>query len=159
MNNNVYRIDWDKLVKLFLPISLRQPLLIWLFWSCVNPVKSIHSLFLNFRKDRLKRVSYNSQVVYLQKMLNDEFDPFLKRIKVQNNSIDDRRLLYYQQRQKPLYLGKSYLFGEKWIRNYDFLVLIPEDVKLDKTQLITMKNLIEYYKLYSKNYEIRYESR
>lgn len=159
MNNNVYRVDWDKLVRLMLPIRLRRPLMIWFFWSMVYPVRWLYQLFTNFKNERLKRISYNSQVVYLQKMLNDEFDPFLKRIRVVNNAIDDRRLLYYQHRGKPLNLGTAYFFSEKWTRNFDFLVLIPKDVNLEDTQINQMKNLIEYYKLYSKNYEIRYESR
>lgn len=159
MNNNVYRIDWDKLVRLMLPIRLRRPLMIWFFWSMVYPVRWLYQLFTNFKNERLKRISYNSQVVYLQKMLNDEFDPFLKRIRVVNNAIDDRRLLYYQHRGKPLNLGTVHFFSEKWTRNFDFLVLIPKDVNLEDTQINQMKNLIEYYKLYSKNYEIRYESR
>lgn len=159
MSNNVYRIDWEKLIQLFLPISLRKVLVTCLFYSVVYPLKQLHQLFINFRNDRLKRLSYNSQVVYLQKMLNDEFDPFSRQIRIVNNSIDDRRLFYYQHRDKPLYLGKHYFFGEHWSRNYDFLVLIPEDLELTDVQIIQLRNLIEYYKLYSKQYEIRYESR
>lgn len=159
MNNSIFRIDWDKLIRLFIPIKLRNTLIIWFVWSVLYPLKQLHQLFINFRQERLNRLSYNSQVVYLQKMLNDEFDPFSRSIRIMNNSIDDRRLFYYQHREKPMYFGKHYFYTNNWTRNYDFLVIIPTDLFLTDVQIIQLKNLIEYYKLYSKNYEIRYESR
>ncbi|HEY4543614.1 MAG TPA: hypothetical protein VIG40_03125 [Tissierellaceae bacterium] len=101
-------------------------------------------------------MSYNSQVVYMQKMLNDYFDPYLRRIRIENNSMDDRVLFYTEPRNKPVIFDTKRFFSEKWQRNYDFLVIIPKDVILSEKEKTQMHNLIEYYKLYSKNYEIKY---
>lgn len=154
--NNIYRFDFKRFVKLFIPIAYRNKTIQELFGCFLFPIKQLHQRFVNYRKEVIQKMSYNSQVVYMQKMLNDYFDPFLRRIRIENNSIDDRVLFYTEARNKPVYFGTQRFFSDKWQRNYDFLVIIPKDVVLNDKEKTQMKNLIEYYKLYSKNYEIKY---
>ncbi|AJA67308.1 hypothetical protein MYRA21_0064 [Myroides sp. A21] len=154
--NNIYRFDFKRFIKLFIPIAYRNKTILELFGCFLFPIKQLHQRFVNYRKEVIQKMSYNSQVVYMQKMLNDYFDPFLRRIRIENNSIDDRVLFYTEPRNKPVYFGTQRFFSDRWQRNYDFLVIIPKDVILNDKEKTQMKNLIEYYKLYSKNYEIKY---
>ena len=103
----VFNIDYNLLLKLLLPKVLRQPLqLAWLS-SLVSPVKYLYEQFTTYRKATDYYLSHNSQVVYLQAVLNDRYDEGLRRIRITDGPFIDPQFMYKQVENKPMYLNKS----------------------------------------------------
>ena len=159
--NNVYYLNWNRLVTFFIPKVLRKPLLLALIHSAILPLKANYSAFLSFKKNAAYKVKHNGQVVYLEKMLNDKFDKDLRRIQVENSKPNVPLWLYHVEDGKPMFTyhiadGKSVHFFNKGAHYnaFDFTVLIPNDLIEIKSQ---MQAQVNYYKLFSKNYKIETE--
>lgn len=157
MNRPIYNVNWFRLVREFLPPLLRRPFIVVFVNSCIAPIVSTYNSFLGFKKDADYKVMHNSQICYLQKMLNDNFDPFLRRIKVRNIIPMQPLWMYYPEDEKPLFMYEEVDFpvyfynSEDYYNEFDFEVLIP--TVLDELKNQMMAN-INYYKLFSKNYKI-----
>lgn len=156
--NNVYYLNWNRLVTFFIPKVLRKPLLLALIHSAVLPLKVNYSAFLSFKKNAEYKVKHNGQVVYLEKMLNDKFDKNLRRIQVENRKPNIPFWLYYVEDGKPLFIyhientKPVYFFRNGYHYNeFDFTVSIPNDLIDFEFQIQAQ---INYYKLFSKNYKI-----
>jgi len=123
--------------------------------------------FLEFRRQALYKVNHNSQICYLQAVLNDSFDNVQRRIIIRNAILreplwfyepeENKPVLFYEESDnKPVYFREeSEFIGD----GADFLVLVPMDLKPTNAQeenalLIKMKAQIDYYKLFVKNYII-----
>ena len=170
MTSNIFNIDFDRLVIWNLANFLRRTVrAVWLNIITV-PVRQVYTQFLAFREKSLYKLAHNSQVVYLQKVLNDKFDNTDRRISIRNSNILEPVWHYDTQEQKPVYYYKT---GDKkpvYFRsqadfdrlNSDFEVIIPLALKpatqpeVDAFEL-QVRLLVDYYKLYSKKYIIKYE--
>lgn len=70
-----YNINWSLFIKRNVDPERRFPKrLAWLN-SLIKPVVVIYDLFMEFRNQALNRAQYNAQVIYLEKGLNDTFNP------------------------------------------------------------------------------------
>lgn len=158
MNKPIYNVNWFRLVREYLLPPLRLRFIMAFINSCTAPINSAHKSFMIFRKDANYRVMHNSQICYLQKMLNDKFDNSLRRIKVQNVPPRIPLWVYYPEDDKPKYIYNEedektlflYNTGD-YYNEFDFEVTIPLVLLEFENQ---MKAQINYYKLYSKNYKI-----
>ena len=115
-------------------------------------------------------MSHNSQIVYLQKVLNDKFDENDRRIKVRNSEILEPVWHYDAQEQNPVYYYDTADDVPVYFRsptdfnelNADFEVVMPLGLKpatqpeIEAFEL-QVSLLVDYYKLYSKKYIIKYE--
>lgn len=164
---NVHFINWDNLVDDLLMISLRKPFTRAWIKCLMAPIKFLHADFIAFRKLCLYRINHNSQICYMEAVLNDSFDPNQRRIRIQNvlfkepiyfyEPEENREVFFYEPEDgKPVYFREDYEFiGD----GLDFVVMVPPDLRPAnpdaETALLTrMKGEIDYYKLYSKNYAI-----
>ena len=165
--DNVYNINWRTFIILNLPVFLRKIRSIKLLEVFFKPVVLLHLEFLEFRRQALYKVNHNSQICYLQAVLNDSFDNTQRRIIIRNAILreplwfyepeENKPVLFYEENDnKPVYFREeSEFIGD----GADFLVLVPIDLKPTNTQeenalLIKMKAQIDYYKLFVKNYII-----
>lgn len=163
----IYNIDWKKLVNNTLIISIRNQSNVAFIYSFIKPLELIHNQFKEFRSKSLYKVRHNSQIVYMEAVLNDEFDNDLRRIRIVNNEFDnilylyeplERRevFIYEPEDNKPVYLAEAYLNEE----GVDFIVYVPPDLQPVEAELnaylTKMRGLIDFYKLYSKNYKIEW---
>ena len=163
----VYNVEWPRFVDLFLPNALRQPTIKMWFSSLLKPLNLLHLDFLNFRAEVLYRANHNSQIVYMEAMLNDKFDPLGRGIYIANVVVNEPIwlrepeeqldvFLYEPENNKPVYLPEpATLIGT----GVDYSVCVPalvrpqtEAAELD--MLTRMRGEIDYYNLYSKNYNI-----
>ena len=80
----MYNIDFDTIVKTLLPVNLRKSKTIDFLKSLIAPLKALFSDFNTYRLNTLKLLSYNGQVISIQKKLNDDFDDNLRRIFISN---------------------------------------------------------------------------
>ena len=165
--DNVYNINWRKFIIENLEVDLRRVKTVKWLEVLFKPIIWLHIEFLAFRTQALYKVNHNSQICYLQAVLNDSFDNVQRRIIIRNAILreplwfyepeENKPVLFYEESDnKPVYFREeSEFIGD----GADFLVLVPIDLKPTNTQeenalLIKMKAQIDYYELFVKNYII-----
>ncbi|MGY0034462.1 hypothetical protein [Pedobacter sp. NJ-S-72] len=158
MMNRLFEIDYNRLIALLLPDDIRKPqMLTWLM--CLNsPVKMIDGMFNRSRSDNLYTLAHNGQVCYLRKVLNDSFDPNLRRIKISDGSKYERDYVYTNVEKQPRYLGVMHLrqLSDYADTGVDFRVIVPIGFRLQDV-IHQMKAAIDFYKLASKRYKIEHD--
>lgn len=165
--DNVYNINWRKFIIENLEVDLRRVKTVKWLEVLFKPIIWLHIEFLAFRTQALYKVNHNSQICYLQAVLNDSFDNIQRRIIIRNATLREPLWFYEPEENKPVVFyepedNKPVYFREEseFIGDgADFLVLVPIDLKPANTQeenalLIKMKAQIDYYKLFVKNYII-----
>ncbi|MEG3973471.1 hypothetical protein QT970_02480, partial [Microcoleus sp. herbarium8] len=77
--SEVYSINWAKFIISNLPYHERKPKTIKWLNVVLKPIVRLHIAFLAFRNQALYKVNHNSQICYLQAVLNDSFDNTQRR--------------------------------------------------------------------------------
>lgn len=159
MNSKIFNIDYGKLVRLLLPIKLRQPKMIAWLKALTWPVQQLYSEFKRNRSANLYRLKITPQVVYLERLLNDRYDVAERRIKVIDSVYHDPTYIYTKAENKPKYLRRKseavfmYLFrkSETALDPADFTIEIPAEIEFQEPEL---RGIIDGYKLAGKTYSI-----
>ncbi len=166
----VYTINWRDFIGNNLPIDLRQPKTINWLEVLLKPLARLHASFLTYRLDALYKVAQNSQVCYLEKILNDTFNYTQHRIYIRNAKLNEPVWFYEIKDNKPVYFydivaNKPVYFREETALQgdgIDFIVFLHSDlwpggIYAPETiaWLAQMAALIDYYKLYSKTYRFQ----
>lgn len=152
-------VNYNRLTSWLLPIDWRQILFTKWVNLLVFPLKVLYQDFIKYRKKKLYRLSHNSQVCYMEAVLNDAYDPALRRIRIQNGLFLQPVYFYTPPEERPVYFGTQYFYDPQDLitEGADFIVCIPEDLKpstiiaLD-SYLSDIKALVNSYKLASKTY-------
>lgn len=165
--SNVYSINWRKFIIENLEVDLRRVKTVKWLEVLFKPIIKLHIEFLAFRLQALYKVNHNSQICYLQAVLNDSFDNTERRITIKNAVVKQPLWFYEPEENKPVKFhetlnNKPVYFREEWELlgdGADFTVLVPIDLKPNTAQdenafLIKMKAQLDYYKLFVKNYII-----
>lgn len=165
--DNVYNINWRKFIIENLEVDLRRVKTVKWLEVLFKPIIWLHIEFLAYRTQALYKVNHNSQICYLQAVLNDSFDNIQRRIIIRNAKIKEPLWFYEPEENKPVVFyesedNKPVYFREEWELlgdGADFTVLVPIDLKpltaLEEVAfLIKMKAQLDYYKLFVKNYII-----
>lgn len=164
---NVYNNDWNHFLISNLPFEERKPKTIKWLNVILKPIVRLHLEFLAFRNQALYKVNHNSQICYLQAVLNDSFDNIQRRIIIRNAVLREPLWFYEPEENKPVKFyedsdNKPVYFREEWELlgdGADFTVLVPIELKPNTIQeenafLIKMRAQLDYYKLFVKNYII-----
>ena len=151
----MYNLNIDKQLVLLTPTFQRKPKLVERLRTLATP---LHKLLYDFQRasqDNLYNLAHNSQVCYLRKALNDEFDDEQRRIRIEDGKQKQRLYIYPRSANKPLYLGKLFLYqrGDYIDGGVDFIVVLPKDLTYDKYKL---EALVNFYKLAGKRWEINH---
>jgi len=148
-----YNFNIDKLLVLLTPTFLRKRKLVAWLRTLAMPLNKLLDDFKAHRERDLYNLTHNSQVCYLRKALNDEFDPQLRRIKIEDGTRNIRRYIYQRNVNRPLYLGRMFLYlrGNYIDGGVDFVVVLPRDLEYDKYKL---EALVNFYKLAGKRWTI-----
>lgn len=170
ISDNVYIINFKRLIKYLDATFLRKAKYVGYMLAAAAPLKSLYNVFLGFKDDAIYKVSHNSQICYMQKVLNDSFDDDLRRIVIKNAIIFEPSWFYHPEDNKPLFFYNEadnlpvYFYNPQDFLGdgVDFTVIVPLAIKpITPAEVITfetkMRAQIDYYKLYSKNYIIKYE--
>jgi hypothetical protein len=84
----IFSAEFDKLAQLMLPTFLRPGAVIGaMLRAAVLPLAMNHVRLVRLLADTADEMSYNGQAFNLQRMLNDYFDPMMRRIAV--NGVPD----------------------------------------------------------------------
>ena len=149
----MYNLNIDKLLILLTPTFLRKPKLVAWLRMLATPLLKVLYEFQRARQADLYNLAHNSQVCYLRKALNDEFDDEQRRIRIEDGKQKQRLYIYPRSANKPLYLGKLFLDqrGDYLDGGVDFIVVLPKDLTYDKYKL---EALVNFYKLAGKRWQI-----
>jgi hypothetical protein len=153
-SDNIYNIDFNKLSKLLLPTFLRGGIMVAFVQACLTPFATINVCLRAFRTEKALQMSYNSQVCYLQKMLNDKFDNALRRIVISDADKREPTWVYKQEELRWTFLGTTMLNREDIISfPSEFVVRVPAQLEVFETEIRAWLN---EYKLVTKFYTIIY---
>lgn len=168
--SNIYNIDFAKLANLLTPPFLRKRKLIdWLI-ALLKPLEEVNLSFKKFREDSIYKVTHNGQVYSLQAVLNDAYDNDLRRIRIKDSLFIDPLYIYPEDDERPVYIypegqdpDQVYVYDDSVFDDIDvdFIVCIPVEYRPADPQelnvlLIQIKSLINYYKIASKTYIIKW---
>lgn len=164
---NIFNINWNLFSDNLLPLGLRNLQFREWIRSLLRPIKQLHLNFLNYRDHCLYRIKHNSQISYMEAVLNDLFDSGDRRIRIVNTVFKEPIYFYEPEEQRevfhyepddnrPVYYREPDDFAGEGV---DFIVCVPPDLRpattsAERALLTRMSGQIEYYKLYSKNYKI-----
>lgn len=163
MNRNYYNISFPRLALLLLPTMLRQKMVIAFVTALVRPLAIIHSKFDAYRLQ--VDTTVNSQVCYLEYLLNDAYDCYDRRIIIRDAPIDnDDFFLFDSDSGKAVLLsdagaGDASLWvdsGKLGTTTADFEVVFPKGYSLSDSEEKALRGLINNNKLASKKYNIIY---
>jgi len=154
----MYKIDYTKLIDWLVPSILRRNVLLSLAYALIHPVRKLYVDFMKFKTDSEYRLNHNSQVCYLEKVLNDRFDPDTKRISIVDGWRFNQLYIYKENEgsHKAVNLGTQYIrpssdFADTGV---DFIVKLPRDLILKESEQYEMKTLLNAYKLAGKRYKL-----
>ena len=148
-----YDLDFVKLIKYVLPVSVRGNLVEFIY-VLIIPIRVVYNRFLDLKNENENKLSYNAQYPNLQRLLNDKIDNILRRIKIKDSgeSIDEL-LIYPNAELKPIHLGQVVIYpSSKW--GYKpFTVLVPQSLDNQENKI---KRLLDNYKFSGTKYKIEY---
>lgn len=151
-----YKVDFKRIVVLFLPVAIRTTDIIALIQSLIAPLVDLYDQWVGYRAANLYRLAHNGQVCHLRKVLNDTFDSSDRRIQILDGNKFNREYIYTPPEKDPKYLGTLYLrpSSDYADTGVDFIVLVPNGLQFN---IDDMKAMVNYYRLAAKRYDIRYE--
>jgi hypothetical protein len=158
----MFKIDYNKLVMWLIPEALQFPVIVAWVKALTAPIDVLYKNFETYQDSITEKLSHNSQVCYLERILNTKFDPDLRRIYIKDGTQFGKlyiytepelkpKYLYNASENKPLYVRKT----EEYKGGADFIVVFP--AALSGTNKFAIRALVDYYKLASKRYFIEYE--
>lgn len=160
--DDIYRVNMKRLVLLALPTWLRRPLVSALLFAGVTPIARALQELRNFRTESRYRITHNGQVCKLRGVLNDEFDPYLRRIRVEDYSEPSGMCVYERECRQWIMVGRTASENVRLERRgfagtgqYDFRVEVPEEYA-DNETIVRLRGTIDLYKLAGKRYEIQF---
>lgn len=150
-----FKLDVNKLVVLLGQTFLRRPRFLALLQVLAAPIATIHQQWYVHRQNNIYRLKHNGQVCYLRKVLNDTFDPSLRRITIAEGNRYNRQYVYTNIEQQPNFLGLMYVrqAGDYADTGVDFRVVVPQGFDL-ANNIYQLSALIDFYKLAGKRYLI-----
>lgn len=163
----LFDIDYNELIRIILPVRLRQAVQYAWLKALVAPVKYLYTLFTINRNNNLYLLSHNSQVCRMEGMLNDTFDPIDRGIYISDGTFYDPVYIYIVPEVKPVYIDLDSEIGMgvivapdpvplytamETVGGYEsFIVNVPVAVTFDTPR---MKALIDLYRLPGRGYKI-----
>lgn len=194
----VFNIDWSKFHQQLMPLIKRKVKNIEFIAIFITQVKRIDDWFRSFRLAMHYRLNHTSQIIYMEKMLNDYFDANDRRIYIGDGDFAEMFYVYNKDRLLAVFIYNkwnsqtNYLEGNRvsyngvdyrasqdntnfepgqspvwtpisdtvYIRdkdNYgntvDFIVFVPIEYQSQDAEI---REKINYYKLFNRNYDIQY---
>jgi len=161
-----YRVHFDYLAELLLPSLLRKRRLLAWVEALLVPLKQLYLTFLLYAEASRIELSYSSITLILEGALNDQFDPTLRRIVIDNSSTELQPLYFnFVDEQQPekyiLFADESppwtyaYLYTE-FTSQIDFTVHVPLVLRTpQRTDQLNAR--IRRFKLAMRRYQLLFD--
>lgn len=161
--NPRYRVDFDYLATLLLPSLLRKPKLRAWLAALLAPLQQQYAAFLLYTEAARIELSYNSQTIVLEGALNDQFDPDLRRITIDNSDTELVPLYFNflseQQPEKPILFAAEcppWTYAYSYVEfntQIDFTVRVPVGLRTaQRTDQLNAR--IRRFKLATRHYRL-----
>lgn len=159
-------MNMKRLALLTLPTWLRRPLAGALLYAGVSPLGRLLQELRTYRNATSYRLRHNGQVCKLRGVLNDEFDPEQRRIKIEDSdSAESGEAARVWQRETWRWVmvprrgsGATIIHREGFggTSGYDFWVTVPAELRTEETET-RLRVTVNMYKLAGKRYAINYK--
>jgi hypothetical protein len=154
MERKIYNVDFKILAQLLLLTMLRRDSNNSLLNATIKPLELLHENFQAFRSDVTNKMSYNSQVFSIQKMLNDRFDNDSRRIRIAQTNVREPLMLYRREEEKPVVLGRKILYRRDVVGDSrSFTITLPAALQTNENRI---RSNVDFYKLTTTNYTLNY---
>ena len=163
--DETFNVNIKRLALLVLPTWLRRPLVGALIYAGVTPLGRLAQELRKYRSTTRYRLRHNGQVCKLRGVLNDEFDPALRRITVEDRdstTVIEASIIYLREVARWIMVpcrgfGTAIIHREGFsgTSGYDFWVNVPYELRTTGIET-RMRAIINNYKLASKRYTINY---
>lgn len=169
MNANFYHINWNRLTVLLLPMLLRGARMRAWLYSLVAPIKALHEKFLVFKAESIYKIEHTPQKYSMEKVLNEEFDPDLVRIYIEDGEYFEQLYVFSQEEDQPIFVFDQseyqpvfvYAQDDPEATSVDFNVVLPlvfeNDFNIGSNARNKLEALINFYRLPDKTYKIIFE--
>lgn len=154
----MFNIDLRDLALKWIEPDLRIGKLLDFIYTMMKPLKNTNNLLQAFRNQVNYKLLFNGQVIYLERYLNDVYDPINRRIFISDAVRKPIHYLYNKLESKPntyLYNNSEahapfYLYNQvEHNGGISFWVNIPEEINYNT---IVISNQIKIYKLAGKGF-------
>jgi hypothetical protein len=160
----VFNINWDKTIKLLLPVHLRRQRTLAFLKALSRPLKNLYNGFINYRRQTLRTVSHTGQVMYLEQLLNDLYSPSHRGIEIVDSDDDRFPAMLYNaaEGQLPVYVYNKLEEEEEpyYLRNIaeyynliDFIVRVPNGLSVSPA---IIRNWVNRYRQAGKRFILQY---
>lgn len=157
-----FDISYDILRVQLLPVRLRKSNTNAWLKCLIAPVKWLYYQFMQQRAADRYLLAHNSQVVYLEAVLNDMFDPLTRGIYIADGLFEDPVYAFLVTETHPMWIGLTaesgsvsfslpttlYTATETSVLGNAFIVKVPAAVVFDTDR---MRALINRYRIAGKN--------
>lgn len=168
----MFNSDLYKVGQLLLPASLRQTNVIAWMKVFLSVIKSLMATFTGYRSEQLFFIAHNSQIIYLEHILNYRFNPdgnlmdadyVGNGIYIEDGGVSDDVYIYNTRENADdtfLHNSSEAPFTEVYLYNNaqftpwtGFIIWVPDTFTIDENEL---KALVNRLKLAGKEYTIIY---
>lgn len=164
-SDETFKVNIKRLALLVLPTWLRRPLVGALIYAGVTPLGRLAQELRKYRSTTRYRLRHDGQVCNLRGVLNDEFDPEIRRITVEDRDSAtpiEASIIYRREVARWVMVpcqGSGAVIihreGFSGTSGYDFWVNVPDELRSAGIET-RMRAIINTYKLASKRYTITY---
>lgn len=153
-------IDLFYLMEMLLPPLIRQQFIIAFLSAVFKPLDTLQAEFYTYYSDKKYELTWNSQVIMLEHLLNDQFDNIDRGIYIEDaeqtpnkfwfNVMDANEETYLfndAESEDPYYLNNT----SEYDTDVDFIVNVPTGVVFSSD---LMKYFIDKYRCAGKRYLI-----
>jgi hypothetical protein len=153
-------VNFNVLVDMLLPVALRGGVMRGWLYALIFPVAQVYESFMTGRRQNLYRLGITPQVCYLEKLLNDRYDPEVRGIVIGDAPHLLRSYVFIDGEDKPMYiLGEeegeqvyAYTEDEYAFGSAQFIIGLPASIQVDQKEV---HGLVDDYKLAGKKYGIQ----
>lgn len=166
MLRRIYDISFSSLILMFIPVRIREVRLYRILQCIAEPLVLLHDEFKNYVSGANYELQHNGQVMSIEKVLNDKWNPGYdptdhdntKSIYISDGEKPDRPYLHLQAEDLPKYFDppapQQYLFSKaEYDAVYcDFIINVPVAISFDEE---VMRAIVDAYKAAGKIYKIK----
>lgn len=143
----MFNFDFQKLIYNLLPSFLRSAIVQAWLNALVFPVKTLHAKFIAYRNDVLFSLSHNGQVLSLEDMLNQVFNPdnAHPRIYISDSQRKTKAYLYNSSENKSTRFHNLvesfppvYLLSQNEPDGFDFTVWVHNTIAFDYNRMFRL---------------------
>ena len=157
----IYDVNFRKFAGGLLPGVLRGTVLDWVL-VLIQPFKSLHHRFMQYREDKLRALRYDATTVRLEAMLNDYLHNELAvlanggRILVEDGAAVQQWIVYPEAEHLPVMVGMQIIHSYTAWGAVPFVVKIPVALQGNQDVWNRVDRLVRRYKLLGTKHTIEY---